>query len=179
MKKLLLGMAILVLALLALLTYEGIWTKAQITRAPEGGYTFMGIAHRGAYHKIGTTFEKLKADVAAAGIVQANYGAIYYDDPKTVAEDSLRSFAAVVVSNPADRLKLANLAGFEVVVIPASEALVCDLKTADPLGMIIAVFKAYPAFENYFKTHPEEAARIAHTYELYHPNSTRFVFQLQ
>ncbi len=179
MKKILLIVAVLVLAILALLTYEGIWTKAQITKAPEGGYTFIGITHRGAYHKIGTTFEKLKAEVAAAGITQANYGAIYYDDPKTVAEDSLRSFAAVVISSSADSMKLANLVDYQVVSIPTAQALVCDLKTADPIGMIVAVFKAYPAFENYFKIHPEEATHITHTYELYHEKSTRFVFQLQ
>lgn len=179
MKKFLIVIAVLTLAILALLTYEGIWTNAQIIKEQEGGYTFIGIPHRGAYHKIGTTFEKLKADVAAAGIAQANYGAIYYDDPKTVTEDSLRSFAAVVVSSSTDSVKLANLASYQVISIPAGNALVCDLKTPDPLGMIIAVFKAYPAFEKYFEANPEEASSISHTYELYKQNSTRFVFQLQ
>ena len=94
-----------------------------------------------------------------------------------MTEDSLRSFAAVIINNPTDSIKLVSINGYKVVKIERGNALICDMKTHDMVSSIIAIYKAYPAFTAYFVTHPEETKTIKYTYELYKEDTTRFVFQ--
>jgi hypothetical protein len=163
--------------LLAFLSYEGIWATAKIEKANEGGYVMMGIDHKGAYYKIGDTMKKLQNEVKAAGIKNPKFAGIYYDNPDEVAEDSLRSFAAVIVSNPADSAKLIAMKNYKIVEVEKGNALICDMHTPDMVSTIIAAYKVYPAFSSYFKSNPEDAKYIKHTYELYKEGTTRFVFQ--
>lgn len=60
--------------------------------------TLVGIPHQGSYMEIGKSFDKLFALAVSRNIapVDARSIAIYYDDPDVVAEDSLRSVAALV-----------------------------------------------------------------------------------
>lgn len=179
MKKILIIVIVLLVAILGFLSYEGIWATANIEKGAEGGYVMMGIEHRGAYYKIGDALKKLQDEVKAAGIENPKFAGIYYDNPDEVAEDSLRSFAAVIISNTPDSAKLMAMKNYKVVEVEKGNALICDMRTPDMISTIIAVYKAYPAFSEYFKSHPEEAKTIKYTYELYKEGSTRFVFQYQ
>ncbi len=179
MKKILLIIVIIIIAILSLFSYEGIWGSATIEKSVEGGYLMIGIEHRGAYYKISNTMKRLEQEVKEAGLINPSFAGVYYDDPDKVAEDSLRSFAAVIVNNPTDSVKLVSMNGYKVVKIEKGNALICDMKTHDMVSSIIAIYKAYPAFTAYFVTHPEEAKTIKYTYELYKEDTTRFVFQYQ
>lgn len=177
MKKTLIVISVIVVVLLAFLSYEGIWATAKIEKAEEGGYVMMGIDHKGAYYKIGDTMKKLQDEVKAAGIENPKFAGMYYDNPDEVAEDSLRSFAAVIIDSPADSAKLMAMKNYKVVEVEKGSALICDMRTPDMISTIIAVYKAYPAFSTYFKSNPEDAKSIKYTYELYKEGTTRFVFQ--
>ena len=179
MKKILLLVFIIIIAILGFLSYQGLWASANIEKSEEGGYLMIGMEHRGAYYKISNTMNRLEKEVTEAGIENPNFAGVYYDDPDMVAEDSLRSFAAVIINNPADSAKLVSMKGFKLVNIERGNALICDMKTHGMVSTIIAVYKAYPAFSAYFVTHPEEAKTIKYTYELYKEDTTRFVFQYQ
>jgi len=179
MKKTLIIISVIVVVLLAFLSYEGIWTTAKIEKAEEGDYVMMGIDHKGAYYKIGDTMKKLQDEVKAAGIENPKFAGMYYDNPDEVAEDSLRSFAAVIISNPTDSAKLMAMKDYKIVKVEKGNALICDMRTPDMISTIIAVYKAYPAFSDYFASNPEEARSIKYTYELYKEGTTRFVFQYQ
>lgn len=57
------------------------------------------LAHRGAYHDIGETFEKLGAWAAGEGLpAEARSFGLYYDDPESVPADQLRADACVVIA---------------------------------------------------------------------------------
>ncbi len=59
-----------------------------------------GLAHQGSYMNIGMKFEKLFGTLGAKNLLQADTRvlAIYYDNPATVAEAELRSFACANIS---------------------------------------------------------------------------------
>jgi hypothetical protein len=77
MKKTLIIISVIVVVLLAFLSYEGIWTTAKIEKAEEGDYVMMGIDHKGAYYKIGDTMKKLQDEVKAAGIENPKFAGMY------------------------------------------------------------------------------------------------------
>lgn len=177
LKKVLIISAAIVVVLLAFLAYEGLFQKPQIVPAEEGGYLMMGMDHRGAYYKIGDVFEKVKEQVKQQGITDAKFAGVYFDDPGTTAEDSLKSFAAVIVNTSEDSLKLASLLGFRAIQINKGKAYVCDMESHDMVSQIIAITKAYSAFGTYFTAHEEESKELKFVYELYNDKGIRFVFQ--
>lgn len=79
------------------------------------GLRLAGMIHRGPYHEMGLTFERLYAWAGPRGLVDAEacaYG-VYYDDPDSVPPDQLRSLAGIVVPVDVDPEP-----GIEVVEIP-------------------------------------------------------------
>jgi AraC family transcriptional regulator len=62
----------------------------------------IGIPHRGSYMNIGEAFGRLYGTLHARGIFdqQSRMLGIYLDDPETVAEGDLRSFACVTANAP-------------------------------------------------------------------------------
>jgi AraC family transcriptional regulator len=79
----------------------------------------LALAHRGDYHTIGATFERLNTVAASRGLLgpeSVSLG-IYYDDPETTPVDSLRSHACVSVS---DALRQAP-EGFELLPLDGGE----------------------------------------------------------
>lgn len=176
MKKFLIILGVLALVLVSFLAYEGIFNKAVAFEGEEGGYQLMGIDHKGAYKNIGNAFEKLRKMTQDAGIKDAKFAGVYFDDPETVKEADLRSFAAVIIQNQADAEKLAKLEGMHPFTIEKGHAVICDMKTWDLVSTIIAITKAYPALGEYAKKHPFKT-QPKHFYELYKEGSTRFVMQ--
>jgi AraC family transcriptional regulator len=61
----------------------------------------VGLAHTGAYTRMGRAFEKLAAIAGTRNLWPSIKGAmaVYYDDPTETAEDELRSFAGLLVSD--------------------------------------------------------------------------------
>jgi AraC family transcriptional regulator len=60
----------------------------------------VGYRHKGDYADIGATFEKLFVYAASHGLLGAHTRSIglYYDDPKSVASDQLRSMACITLN---------------------------------------------------------------------------------
>jgi len=86
-----------------------------------------GYHHQGDYMKIGQVFEKLFIEAAANGLFNESTRSLglYYDDPKTVAQDELRSVACLAVDGNAQILE-----GLmpEKIEIPAGKYACLDFK---------------------------------------------------
>jgi len=80
----------------------------EITKRP--ARRVIGVAHRGAYNRIGGAFERLAAAVTERGLwpEAIEFMGVYFDDPGAVPEPELRSLAGIAV-----RKGLAAPAGFE------------------------------------------------------------------
>ncbi len=76
--------------------------EVKITQPPS--VTVAAMRHRGAYHDIGSTFEKLGAWAAGRGLNQParRFFGLYYDDPESKPADELLSDACVEI--PADQV---------------------------------------------------------------------------
>ncbi|MBO0837273.1 MAG: GyrI-like domain-containing protein [Actinobacteria bacterium] len=63
-----------------------------------------GISHRGAYGRIPEAFVRLFPKAEELGLARADgaaFAALYFDDPRVIPEQSLRSLAAVTVAQDA------------------------------------------------------------------------------
>lgn len=70
-----------------------------VTIGADAPRRLLGLPHRGSYMRIGEAFERLGALAHGAGVVpQGPMIGLYYDDPASVPEAQLRSFAAIEVA---------------------------------------------------------------------------------
>ncbi|CAH9050446.1 HTH-type transcriptional activator RhaR [Pseudoalteromonas holothuriae] len=86
------------------------------------GLTLIALSHQGDYMQIGQTFDKLAMLTGSAGLINDNarsFG-IYYDDPKTVNKDLLRSMACISIENPNSELPNKQL---QIIQLPAGKAI--------------------------------------------------------
>jgi len=176
LKKISLYVGIVILLILGYLTYAGIFNKAIAVEGEEGGYKLIGIDHKGAYKNIGKTFKNFRDAVEKVGLKNQKFAGVYFDDPKTVKEENLRSFAAVIIQNEEDAKKLLQIEGAHTFDIEKGHAVICDMKSNNIVSMIIAISKAYPALGEYAEKHPFKTAP-KHFYELYKDDTIRFVMQ--
>lgn len=74
-------------------------TTYEVSIAADAPRRLLGLPHRGSYMRIGEAFERLGALAHGAGVVpQGPMIGLYYDDPASVPEAQLRSFAAIEVA---------------------------------------------------------------------------------
>lgn len=72
-----------------------------------------GMAHVGAYHEIGATFDKVAEWARGKGILDRPFVGVYYDNPETTPVEQLRSHAAVVL-NEGESVEGSGLEEFEI-----------------------------------------------------------------
>ncbi|MGL4636815.1 MAG: AraC family transcriptional regulator [Beijerinckiaceae bacterium] len=91
-------------------------TMYDITIGSHEAFRLAGLAHKGDYNAIGTTFDRVSAMAAAKGLFTADtrmFG-VYFDDPDSVPLSALRSFAGVSVAanyQPDGDMKLQDIPG--------------------------------------------------------------------
>jgi AraC family transcriptional regulator len=92
---------------------DGSVAEIELRELPE--MQLAALPHRGAYHLIGATFEKLAEALSAAGCWSETRGFVgaYHDDPSRVSESDLRSHAGAVWAGD-----MAPPEGLEVLSLP-------------------------------------------------------------
>ena len=95
-------------------------TMYQVEQHTTPSLSLITIDHSGDYMQIGQAFEKLSMMADKLGLIndKTRFFGIYYDDPKTVKADELRSKACITV----DSITLPEQHEFEVMNIPASNS---------------------------------------------------------
>ena len=176
MKKILIVLLVIVIIALGYLISAGLFKTVEIQLRPMPGYRVVGVEHIGPYEKIGDAFERIHA-IADEQHVPVKMIGVYFDNPKTTAEDELHSLAGVVVSAE-DSAKLAGMDGIMPLSIPAGNAAVSTFETNGMVSMIIGAIKSYPALTEYVETQ-QVADRVNFVYEVYGEGTTEYVMQLK
>ncbi len=179
MKKVLIVIGAILLIFVAVYAFNGGFSKADVRMQHQNEMLIVGIDHKGAYKNIGGAFDKMTKIKETTKLDSAIFVGVYFDDPKTVAEDSLKSFAGFTVPNMETGTAICKSnPGCYILPIEEGEAYVCDLKTSGTLSMIIAAMKAYPALGEAAEG-LSSSKKVTHVYEMYLDGFTRFVMQFE
>ncbi len=78
--------------------------------------SLLGYDHQGDYMEIGQAFEKLMIDASTMGLVTDTTRSIglYYDDPKSVPIEQLRSAACITVDGSTDEIDNSNFKQYKI-----------------------------------------------------------------
>lgn len=165
---------ILVLILVGAAFWLGAFARMDVHDGVQGGYIVAGYDHTGPFEKIGPVFARAKATGDSLGISTEAMIGIYYSNPDEVAEDSLLSFAGVVVGQSEEDLGTLGYADLRLERIPQGRALWIDAAAPNELGMIISIMRAYPKLGKAAQAAGLEPGWV---YEVHRGDSIRFIFQ--
>jgi hypothetical protein len=152
----------------------GAFRTMVINDSVQGGYIVAGYDHTGPFEEIGPVFERAHATTDSLGIVAEEYVGVYYSNPDEVAEDSLQSFAGVVVGRGEEDLGTLDYADLRLERIPEGRALWIEAPKPNDLAMIVAIIRAYPKLGEAAQKAGLEPGWV---YEVHTDSTVRFVFQ--
>jgi hypothetical protein len=173
-RKLLWAVAALSLLFVGLAAWLGAFTKLQISDSIQGGYVVAGYDHTGPFEKIGSAFKRAQATADSLGLSSDEMIGIYYSNPEEVKEDSLLSYAGVVLGRTSENLGTMDFADLRLERIPEGRALWIDFAKPNDLAIVVGALRAYPMLT---KASIEAGLEPGWVYEIHSEGMIRFVFQ--
>jgi hypothetical protein len=174
------SLASLGVIIFAVLFFNGAFATVNVQKGSQGGYLLIGVDHIGSYQKIGDAFDKVKKIQLEEKYDSSLFVGVYFDDPASKPEDSLRSYAAFAVKDSAQALALMEKhPEMRMLNIPKENSFYTELETSGMLSMIIAAIKAYPALGDKIKEENPKTTGKGMAFEEYHYGFTRFVMQVR
>jgi len=160
-KKILWGLLVVIVVCLCALAYVlfqgGLFTKVVIQEKEMGPYVLVYKEHIGPYQNIKTVMDDVYYSLLNKDKITTTKGfGIYYDNPKTVPQEKLRSIGGCVIE-PSDYDKISQLrTKYLMKEIAQNKALVCEFPFKNSVSIIIGIMKVYPAMNKYIneKHHP-------------------------
>ncbi|MEW6381382.1 MAG: GyrI-like domain-containing protein [bacterium] len=122
----------------------GVFSPVSVTTETRGPYLMVFMLHRGAYHQISEKIDRVGKLLDDRNIPKKTACAIFYDDPRDVPLESLRSEGGYLVDR---QLTLEHPFGQQKV--PRRSVIVARVK-AHPM---IAPFKTYSRIVDFMKMH--------------------------
>ncbi len=139
----------LIVSVGGLLTYFGMFYDVKITEENKGPYYLVYKEHKGDYSKVGPVMDEIYYDLKNKRNIFSSKGfGLYYDNPRDVEKENLRSIVGCVVP----LAKLEGLEGdYKVAEFPASKAVISSFPYKGKLSFIMGVIKVYPLLSKYIE----------------------------
>ena len=152
MKLLLSVLGALSIVIVVLLSYYGLFTKTTIVEKEMGGFWLLYEKHIGDYKGVGQVMDKIYSRLLGEDAIETSRGfGLYYDDPKKVKKENLRSVVGCILDkqdeNRIDYLKK----NYQIKYYPASKSVVAEFPFKGKLSIFIGIFKVYPKLAEYIK----------------------------
>jgi len=146
---------------------QGLFASATVTEKDFGPYVLVYKKHIGEYKNVGPLMDSIYNDLKDNHAITTTKGfGIYYDDPKKVSKEQLRSIIGCIVETKtiAELEALNNAYG--VSMYPKSKSVVAEFPYKGKLSIIIGIYKAYPKLSSYIAKNKYSLTPIMELYDL-------------
>jgi len=165
---------ILSIIICAYLAYMGYFTKIIISEKEMGPYTLAFVKYVGPYSKTGKVFDQLYNSLKNDGINSTTSIGIYYDNPKYVKQDSLRTDCGIIINETS--MKNNNISKYDIKTINRALCMVADFPIKDKMSYMIGAMKVYPYLEKYTFKHNIKPKLV---YEIYDMPAKKIYYVMQ
>ena len=154
MKTTLIILISLIILILLMLAWLGAFKKVHVYAARQGGETLVYETIKGDYRQSAAAMNRIYYRLLNEDKIETFKGfGIYYDNPKKVSKDQLRSEAGCILP-PADVAKSEALAGkYQLKVFTEADYLVAEFPYKNKLSIFMSIAKVYPALNKYAEQH--------------------------
>jgi len=150
MKTLLIAIFLLIVFLVLFLAWLGAFSTVKVFMANQGGETLVYETLSGDYRQSAAAMDRIYYRLLNEDKIETFKGfGIYYDNPKKVSKESLRSEAGCILE-PSDIAKTGDLKGkYQIKVFPEGGYLVTEFPYKNRLSVFVSLTKVYPALNKY------------------------------
>jgi preprotein translocase subunit SecF len=167
MQAVLIILAILVVLVFVVYAYYGGFKKISFKVENQGGETMVYENLTGDYMQSAKVGDRIYYTLLNDEKIETTKGiGIYYDDPKKVAKEKLRSEHGCIIEN-ADSATLARLREkYQVKTLSQSEFTVTEFPFKGKLSVLFGLMKVYPALEKFHKEHGYIESPVTEIYDV-------------
>lgn len=177
LKWFLIVIAVLILLLLSFLYYMGAFKTITVSEKEMGPYTGIYESYTGDFSKVGQIIEKVSNRLKIDGVHPTRAFGIYYDDPRKVPADKLRSDLGAIIDDPMDMAKVrASKNKYKILTIAKSKSVVVKFPLKNMLSYMIGPMKAYPELNKYIEA---KGLKVTKAYEIYDMTARKIYFVMQ
>ncbi len=141
---------IIVVLIVVTMVRFGWFTKIEIMDETVPSMTLITAFNQGEYAAVGPVMADLYNSATEVGIVSEVGVGIYYDNPDSVAVDSLRALVGMTIEDSARALVDSLSGDYRIVDVPEMSAKVVHFPYKGQLSILFAVMKVYPALQDEF-----------------------------
>ena len=167
MKVVLIILTLLVVLLVIVYAYYGGFKRISFRIENQGGETVVYENLAGDYSQSPKVMDRVyHALLNDEKVTTAKGFGIYYDNPKKVEKDKLRSEIGCIVEN-IDSYTLTGLAEkYKVKTLPQSDFAVAEFPFKGKLSVLFGIMKVYPALDKFNKAHGYTESPITEIYDV-------------
>ncbi len=158
---------ILLVLLLGLYAYLGGFSEIKVSTQKSGGETIVYQEVTGDYKQTKTITNKIYYYLLHKLKIEANRGiGIFYDNPKEIAKDKLRSeIGCIIESKDTNRLSI-NECIYKIKVLPSEDYATAELPLKNGLSIFIGFIKVYPALDKYISEQGKKKGSVTEIYDI-------------
>jgi len=169
MKLIVSVLGVLIILIVVILSYYGLFARINIAEKEMGGFWLLYEKHVGDYKEVGQVMDKIYSRLLGEDAIETSRGfGLYYDDPKKVKKENLRSIVGCILDkqheNKIDYLKK----NYRIKYYPASKSVVAEIPFKGTISIFIGLFKAYPRLAEYITQHNYPPGPIMEIYDTPH-----------
>ncbi|SKC62929.1 hypothetical protein [Maledivibacter halophilus] len=167
-KIILIALLVIIVGIILFLNYVGFFSKIVIEEKKMGPYVLVYEEHKGDYK--GT--RKIQDNIYDSllnkyGIETFKGFGVYYDDPKKVSKEELRSIAGCILEesdyNSIKKLKESN---FKVTEIPKQNSIAVEFPFKNAFSVFIGIMKVYPEINKFVEKNGLNQKEIMEVYDV-------------
>jgi hypothetical protein len=133
--------------------YIGFFSKVVIEEKQMGPFTLVYDEHKGDYKGTAKIQDNIYYSLLNDYKIETFHGfGIYYDDPKTVPTEKLRSIAGCILEkSDYEKIETLKEKGFKIKKIPKQNSVVVEFPFRNTFSIIAGIMKVYPKIEKYIE----------------------------
>lgn len=144
---------VLFVAVFGFYAYYGGLNDITFKTENQGGETVAYESVTGDYSQTPVYTDKIYNSLLNEDKIETTRGfGIFYDNPKDVDTDKLRSEVGCIIDTTLDSIQTAQLSKkYNIKTLPQSKYIVAEFPYKGSASIMVGIFKVYPALENYSK----------------------------
>jgi len=166
--KLIISIIAVIVIIIAILAYWlGAFAKLNIEEAAAGPYVLVYEEHVGPYSGIKAVQDGIYYRLLNEEQISTTKGfGIYYDNPKVVDKEKLRSIGGVILEEEyADRIPDLEK-NFKLKRLGEGQVITTSIPFKNPLSVMVGIFKVYPAIERYVEEKGYDMGEMMEIYDV-------------
>ncbi len=171
MKKILLVFTAIIVVILigagVMLYRAGALVEVNISEKLKGPYTFVYAERVGDYSESGKLMDEINKDLNENFKIEPTKGmGIYYDNPKKVAKENLRSELGVILDDGDVKLLEVLSTKYKIKVLKLQEYIVAEFPFENQMSIYVGMFKVYPKLEKYIEQKNLRSREMVEVYDV-------------